>query len=132
MKLLGYEQNFYEILKYTYLRRDIIYPHPLHLPIHAAPAAAQQEGRRTSMSSNLGELTKLGKILLVVVNRTPGMVVSKRPLFNRPTSGHYTSVGNQPQIKSGGVLESSTLALHDCTTSQIPISHPCARVPLKK
>ena len=65
-------------------------------------------------------------------NRTPGMGGSSRPLFNRPTSSHCTSVGNQPQIKSGGVLESSALALHDCTTSQIPISHPCARVPLKK
>jgi len=66
------------------------------------------------------------------LNRTPGMVPYMAPLLVRPTSGHCTSVGNQPQIKSGGVLESSALALHDCTIGQIPISHPYERVPLEK
>jgi len=60
------------------------------------------------------------------------MVPYMAPLLVRPTSGHCTSAGNQPQIKSGGVLESSALALHDCTVGQIPISHPCERVPLEK
>ena len=60
------------------------------------------------------------------------MVPYMGPLFNRLTSGHCTSVGNQPQIKSGGVLESPALVLHDCTIGQIPISHPCERVPLEK
>ena len=69
---------------------------------------------------------------LSAVNRTPGMVPNMAPLFKRPTSGHCTSAGNQPQIKSGGVLESSALALQDCTISQMRISYPCEWVPLKK
>jgi len=60
------------------------------------------------------------------------MVPNMAPLFNWPTSGHCTSAGNQPQIKSGGVLESTALALHDCTIGQIPISYPYERVPLEK
>jgi len=56
------------------------------------------------------------------LNRTPGTGPYMGQTFDRPTSGHCTSVGNHPQIKSGGVLESSSLALCDCTTSQTPIS----------
>ena len=76
------------------------------------------------------KFTKLVRSL--VLNRTSGMGSGKSPIFDRSTSGHCNSVGNQSQITSGGVLESSALALHDCTIGQIPISYPCERVPLEK
>ena len=60
---------------------------------------------------------------LSAVNRTPGTGPYMGQTFDRPTSGHCTSVGNQPQIKSGGVLESSAHALQNILSGQAPISY---------
>ena len=46
-------------------------------------------------------------------------------IFDWLTSSRSTSAGNQPQIKNSGVLESSAVALQDCTINQMRISYPC-------
>ena len=57
-----------------------------------------------------------------LVNSYPANGSTSHQNFHRQTSSHSTSAGIQPQIKSGGVLESSARALRDCTISQTPIS----------